>query len=114
MHSIDSEVPMHMKPHRLAVRNAFLKDVMERMDPPPSADTWDLQTDAMQRTVRLIRSPGVDSMRTVHIRAHVPCRFVSKGDPEKIEEAKKLLFLPSMAEIAQEVRTVVGGDLVFF
>ena len=58
------------------MRNAFLKDVLERMDPPPAADTWGLQTDAMQRTVRLVRSPGVDSMRTVHIGAHVPCRFV--------------------------------------
>ena len=103
---IDSGVPMHMKPHRLAVRNAFLKDVMQRVDPPPSADTWALQTDAMQRTVRLIRAPGVATMRTVHIGAHVPIRFVWKGDPERIEEAKKLLFLPSTAEIAQEVKTV--------
>ena len=106
IHSIDAGVPMHMKPHRLAVRNALLKDVMERMDPPPSPTTWGLQTDAMQRTVRLIRSPGETTMRTVHIGANVPCRFVWRGDPEKIGEAKKLLFLPSLAEVAQEVKTV--------
>ena len=105
IHSIDAGVPMHMKPHRLAVRNALLKDVMERMDPPPSPTSWGLQTDAMQRTVRLIRSPGEDTMRTVHIGANVPCRFVWRGDPEKIGEAKKLLFLPSLAEVAQEVVT---------
>jgi hypothetical protein len=45
-------------------------------------------------------------MRTVHIGANVPCRFVWRGDPEKIGEAKKLLFLPSLAEVAQEVKTM--------
>jgi hypothetical protein len=113
IHKIDAGVPMHLAPHCMAARNAFLTDVLARMDPPPAADTWGLQTDEMKRTVRLIRAAGSDGMRTMYVGAQVPCRFVWRGPPAGVAEAKKLLFLPSVAEFAQTVETVerrVEGD----
>ena len=102
-------VQMEVIPFQKVLRQRFCQSLGARMIPAPCVGGWTLEKEEIRRAVRSVRIPGMEN-RTMNVGWKMPGKLMWRGDLEEVEEAKKVLFLPSKA-IVWKVVSMVGVEV---